>query len=688
AVFDELDDSLRTISEGFLGVTIGCARCHDHEFDPFPQEDYYRMLAFLRGIRPYTIPRYDPNARSPRLLDDSPEGRARLEVERARYVADLMEQKDALVERARALALQEPAPEHVPQIEGALADFLPDPDRRAWYILGLKIEAADGSFSGDLPWALCVDEVPPAEMPATHLLIRGEATNPGPEVEPRFPAALCADDASARPSLAEPAPGAESSGRRLALARWIASSDNPLTARVIVNRVWQAHFGRGLTGTPNDFGAQGEFPSHPELLDWLAAEFVADGWSLKRLHRRILLSETYRRSSRADAARDERALEVDREGLLLWRQRSRRLEGEVIRDSILAVSGLLVSGSGGRGFFPVLQRGALAGGSRPGEGWEPVEEGACDRRSLYAYAKRTLPIPFLQAFDGPGSASLPVGRRTTTFVSNQALMLLNGELTGRASAALAERIVEQGGDGLEAWIPRAFRQVLARDPNALEVRLLLDYARAQSAAFAELPRDRLEFRPLLPERVGIGFLQQIDPESMLSGPRSEWTRLHGRWGNAYNATLERDADRGPAALFEAGLDDGRLSARVLLANGTRTGSLYLRAHADGDVLGGLELRLDASNGTLDVRHHDPEHIETLGCAQVGVAVETWYTLEAELVGSRLRVWFDCEQGSRIDVEVPPSDGHAGLGVRVTGEALRLESVTLHCGDAVRVLTED
>ena len=198
----------------------------------------------------------------------------------------------------------------------------------------------------------------------THVLKRGDPTRPGAAVEPGVPAVLTAQAAD------PPRPPARTTGRRLWLARWLTSPENPLVARVIVNRIWQSHFGQGLVASSSDFGVMGDAPSHPELLDWLASELVASGWRLKPLHRLIVLSQTYQRSS----AFEPEAAKVDPSDTLLWRWRQRRLDAEVVRDSILAVSGRLNPRMGGPGFYPTLPREVLEGQSRPGEGWGKSDE--------------------------------------------------------------------------------------------------------------------------------------------------------------------------------------------------------------------------------------------------------------------------------------------------------------------------
>ncbi|MFM7100639.1 MAG: DUF1553 domain-containing protein, partial [Verrucomicrobiota bacterium] len=251
------------------------------------------------------------------------------------------------------------------------------------------------------------------------------------------------------------------------LARWITSPAHPLTARVWVNRIWQHHFGVGLVPTPDDFGRTGQPPTHPEILDFLAAELVDGGWRTKRLHRLILTSHAYRMSSRAD--RPE-ALAVDEANRLLWRQNPRRLEAEALRDTLLALSGDLNPAMGGPSFYPSLAREVHGTQDSAGKGWgesPPAEQG---RRSIYIFAKRALLPPFLEAFDYT-TTTVPVGMRSVTTVAPQALMLLNDRFAQEQAARLAARLRREVGDEEPRQLDRAFRLALQRPPSAVEAKL-------------------------------------------------------------------------------------------------------------------------------------------------------------------------------------------------------------------------
>jgi len=254
-------------------------------------------------------------------------------------------------------------------------------------------------------------------------------------------------------------------GLRRQLAEWIADKQNPLTPRVMMNRLWQEHFGRGIVRSADNFGRAGTPPTHLELLAWLARDFIDGGWRLKRMQKRIVLSNAYQMSS---AEIDARAHAVDADNDLFWRQNLRRLDAEAIRDTMLAVSGRLNLEMGGRGIFPKLSPEVLATQSRPGFGWDyqssPAEE---SRRSVYIYLKRTLMVPFFEAFDYTNTAE-SVGTRPITTVAPQALLLLNSEFANEQAAALAERVRRDAGSDPTKEIDRLFRLALGRSPTAKE----------------------------------------------------------------------------------------------------------------------------------------------------------------------------------------------------------------------------
>jgi hypothetical protein len=405
--FDQLDDMVSTTSLAFLGLTLGCARCHNHKFEPLTQLDYYRLVAVFNPLR---RPRKD------------------------RTELDLPASSPAQIETAA----------------------------RAGHKLG-----------AELPRGYFMVE-PSPNPPATHLLLRGKATRPGPEVPPGVPAVLVA----AQPPF--PPAGPYTSLRRLTLARWIASPDNPLTARVLVNRVWQYHFGEGLVRTPSDFGVMGEPPTHPELLDWLADEFVRSGWSLKKLHRLILTSNTYRMAKTWNPEYGTK----DPEDRLLWRFPYRRLEVEAIRDSMLAASGQLNGKMFGPGMYPQVPKEAIESSSDPDKIWKPFNEREASRRTVYTFIKRSMVVPMLEALDLCDTARSSA-RRLVTTVAPQALSLFNGEFVNRQAQHLADRLRREAGEDPDKQIDLAYRLALCRPPRATERAALVQFLEQEAGKSAD-----------------------------------------------------------------------------------------------------------------------------------------------------------------------------------------------------------
>ncbi|MDG2122884.1 MAG: DUF1553 domain-containing protein, partial [Verrucomicrobiales bacterium] len=498
AEFEGLDDMLRATGEAFLGSTLGCARCHDHMFDPVSQKEYYELLAFFSNVRGYGRPKEE-------------DGNAVLR------------------------------------------------------------KTGDG-------WALAMSEHG-GEPRKTHVLARGDAGTPEGEVGVGFPQVF---------GGGEPVVVARegTTGRRLALAEWIADAANPLTARVMVNRVWKHHFGRGLVETPNDFGGAGVAPSNPELLDWLAAEFVGLGWSVKALHRVILRSATYRRSS---AGGDVGNQVADPGNRYLWRQSLRRLEAEAVRDSMLAVAGNLNREVGGVGFFPLLGGQVIAGGSRPGRGWGYSERRDRERRSVYAFVKRTMMVPMLEVFDYANTEG-PVGARPVTTVAPQALTLLNSEFVVEQARVAAETVFAKIGEGagLKKQVRGVFRQLMAREPTEEEEVMGVRFLRGQLESQRGL-LSRMVFRPEVPERLADGLRNALPPERMLVGPEVGWEYGKGVWGEGYEGTAKADAERGAFALWEgSGLVEG-FRGRLGIDGATeRVGVLY-GVKREGEELSGFEL---------------------------------------------------------------------------------------------------
>jgi hypothetical protein len=498
--FDQLDDVVSTTAEVFLGLTLGCARCHDHKFEPLTSLDYYRMVAVFSGLeRPrkerteLTLP-----VATPEQLRAAAEHERKVEALRRR----IAERRDAfrtcyLLLLSGRSRLPEEALEALRAEPGRRTDSQRRLASRYAAALDREVAAAMPAFvrgpidqdeaevrrlaasAPEVPRAYVLHEASPRPR-ATRLLLRGQAASPGPEVAPGVPAVV----APTPPTF--PPPGPRTSLRRLTLARWLSRPDHPLTARVFVNRVWQEHLGAGIVRTPSDFGTMGDPPTHPELLDWLAHQFVAGGWSVKRLHRLILTSSTYRMGRRGEA---DHASE-DPEARLLWRLPYRRLDAEAIRDSMLAASGRLNRAMFGPAMYPEVPREALEGHSDPDKVWRPSGEREASRRTVYAFVKRSLVVPMLEALDFCDT-SRSSARRNVTSVAPQALTLLNGAFVNRQAAHLAERVIREAGDDPAARVDRAFVLALGRAPSSAEreamVRFLQDEARelAREAGGAE-----------------------------------------------------------------------------------------------------------------------------------------------------------------------------------------------------------
>jgi hypothetical protein len=404
ARYDGLDDIVATTGQVFLGLTFDCARCHDHKIDPIPQKDYYRLLSFFHNINHF--------------------------------------HNGGPTDEAQIVAGSDGRQSWAP-----LPPSAKEPKR------GGKKKPVDADG------ILCVTEAG-SQAPDTFVLLRGNPQVKGDKVEPAFPVILGGQTAV----IPAPPPGARTTGRRHVLADWITSPNNPLTARVMVNRIWQYHFGRGIVRSSNNFGTQGDKPTHPELLDWLASEFVVQGWRLKPLHRLILTSNAYRMSSRGNA----KALAADSTNDLFWRFDMRRLSAEEIRDSILAVTGVLNGKMYGLSVYVEIPKEVLAGQSRPGYGWgkSPPEEQV--RRSVYIHVKRSLLTPILESFDmAETDRSSPV--RFTTTQPTQALGMLNGDFLNHQAALFVERLRREAGDNKVEQVRQALRLVATRQPSEAEV---------------------------------------------------------------------------------------------------------------------------------------------------------------------------------------------------------------------------
>jgi hypothetical protein len=503
-------DTVKAVSTGLLGLTVGCAQCHDHRYDPIPQADYYRLRAIFE-------PAYDPaHWRSPpmrriSLATDADRARARqVEAEAARIDGERLRKQQEYIERTFQkelkklpeavretvrLARDTPPAKRTPQQKQLLKEY-PSVNVTAGSLYLYDPKAADdlkryaqraAAVRAKRPaedYVRAVTEVP-GQVPVTHLFARGDISQPRQALAP---GGLSVLDDVAPLRVPDRSPGLVTTGRRLAFALWLTGDRNPLTPRVLVNRVWMHHFGRGIVGTPGDFGALGERPSHPELLDWLASDFTAGGWRLKHLHRLILTSTAYRQASRRHAA-GERADPDDR---LLWRMPLRRLEAEEVRDSILAVSGKLNARMHGPA-VPVMEDevGQFVvgvenknGENRPG----PVlpMHGEEFRRSVYVQVRRSRPLSLLETFDMPVMEPTCPARSAST-VAPQSLLLMNNDFVLAQAEAFAERVRREAGPDARAQVARAWRLAFAREPGPAEVREALAFLSEQTAGLSGRP---------------------------------------------------------------------------------------------------------------------------------------------------------------------------------------------------------
>ena len=440
--YETLTDWADTTASAFMGLTLGCARCHDHKFDPFTQEDYFALQAVFAEAREVELPLWNSMGEAdwrqnyPRVLA----------VEEARRAYQLFEAETSGKE------LTSPQLARKQQLLAAIGQaVLALPQATA----GQETIPYDGLMH--IPTASVLGREHPALIRPVHLLARGELQQPRQRVEPALPAALAAATGT---SAQLPHPF----GARRELALWLTRKEHPLTARVLVNRIWLWHFGRGLVDTPNDFGNMGQPPSHRELLDWLATGFVADGWKIKNLHRLIMNSAVYRQSSRFGTARH---LAEDPDNRLLWRMNRRRLEAESLWDAVHAAAGTINLAVGGRPVAPPLAEDEIAS-LRERWHWvvaaDPAEQ---TRRGIYLLVRRNFKFPMFEVFDAPVTAVSCPARDVTT-VAPQALWGLNNQSVFQQAKQLARRVVQEAGEDLAAQVDLAWQIALGRPPTPEE----------------------------------------------------------------------------------------------------------------------------------------------------------------------------------------------------------------------------
>jgi hypothetical protein len=536
--YDYLDEILGTIGKGTLGLTVNCARCHNHKFDPISQKDYYSLEASIFGYvetevplapkaeadaylaknaaidakiaelrsaiagleRPYRDTLQQEHIRKsfpdnivkviakPESARTPGEALLAAQVLKAASVssaqvdkvlsADDHAKKDALTKQIAAVNAQRPAP--LP-----MAEIATDGDYRSSPL---------GEGDDTISCPKCRIPVPGAgpyvhsgpgryEVPPSYFLIRGDVENHGSQMRPGFIDVITYGN----PPTEIPRPDGNTSGRRLALAQWIASPQNPMTARVAVNRLWQKHFGRGIVATLDNFGKMGEQPSHQELLDWLAVE-LTKGWTLKRINKLMMMSEAYQMASAFSDAAD---MNADPENVYLWRFRPQRLDAEIVRDNMLAVGGNINLAVGGEPIFPYIPKEILAGQYR-GK-WVNTPDGPdAWRRGVYVYQRRSLPYPMFDTFDHP-DMNVTAGARHVSTVPTQALTLLNNPFVLGQASRFAARIKATASEPA-AQVQAAYRIALARAATPQEIAIGSDLILKQSLeSFAHVVLNLDEF---------------------------------------------------------------------------------------------------------------------------------------------------------------------------------------------------
>lgn len=473
-----LDDMTDTTASVFLGLTVACARCHDHKYDPISQRDYYRFQAIFAATEPddqhalvdeFAVA-VDDFVREAHRERAEAARRSLAEIERPyreKLLRDRIEKLPADVRKAletpseaRSVFQEDLLAKHAGAMNvdaKAFRSAMSAPDLKEWETRGQRMAAIASAAPSALPVASGMKDSGP-NAPDVRLLFKGTFGQPREVTSAGIPAVFTRDEQDLELT---PISTDRSTGRRAALARWLTQPDHPLTARVIVNRLWQTHFGRGIVATPSDFGTQGAPPSHPQLLDWLATELVRNSWSIKSIKRLIVTSAAYRQSS--DAPRETLAADPDN---YLWsRMPRRRLEGEAVRDTLLAVSGELATRMRGPSVFPELPPGVTTRG-----GWSTTKEPAEQhRRSIYVFHRRNLKFPLFEVFDAPDpNVSCP--ERNTSVHAPQALFLLNSANVARSAREFARRVRELSGPSAtaKALVERAYRLALGRPPDEFE----------------------------------------------------------------------------------------------------------------------------------------------------------------------------------------------------------------------------
>lgn len=510
--FNELDDMVATTGSALLGLTMACARCHDHKYDAIPTRDYYRMLKAFNGGDRAQVP-LAPLAETRRYRTAQTNWQAEFETATNRldqWVTKTTKPHQSAARRAKIDALKikekekailndepdskagkELAKKFSKELKVELKDyrpFLSDEQRAEWDQLQSAVKAIETRKPRPLPTALAFADYGP-EPRETWLFSRGDFHSKKERLELGFVSVLLRgktpedywDTARAQKRRDD------STQQRRAMAEWITDTEHgagALVARVIVNRVWQHHFGEGLVRTVNDFGVRGEKPTHPELLEWLTSQFVQNGWKLKPLHKLIMTSAVYLQDSKFDAAKAK----IDPDNRLLWRRRPQRIESEILRDAILAVSGKLNLRMFGPAFKPPIASEAIQARNMKDPYPKDLKDAASTwRRSIYMFHKRVVQYPLMQAFDGP-TALTSCGRRDVTTVAPQGLALLNDRFVRLRAEDLARRLRKEAGEEIKAEVRLAWRLAFGRDPLPNELEASASFIESQTARRSQAAR--------------------------------------------------------------------------------------------------------------------------------------------------------------------------------------------------------
>ncbi len=476
------------------GLTVACARCHNHKFDPIPQKDYYRIQSVFfstRNVEYPLVPAHEVEAHKAATAQVDAKLRPLRQAKRdleAPYLKQLVDREIALLPEYLQAAWKTPVAErtdgqrlNVAQIERTLqmdslrakitekdiVALMPDDVRAKHGTLKEEIATVDATKPAPYPTARAIGEAGRDARPS-YFLHRGSIDAKGSVMTPGILSVASEEEHD----FPVPPPDAKTSWRRRGFAEWLVSPENPLTARVMVNRLWQHHFGEGIVRTPSNFGKMGEAPSHPELLDWLALEFIEREWSLKAMHRLMLTSEAYQMSSRDITAN----VAIDPENRFFWRMPRQRVEAEAMRDVILATAGTLDRTLGGPNVFPYIDPDLFEVSSKRNWPGKPDDDPSTWRRSLYVFSKRSIRYPLFEAFDQPNLVN-SVDRRNRSTVAPQALLLMNNSFVLVQSAKFAERIKREAGTEVTAQVERAFRVALSRPPDKVERDKALEYVR-------------------------------------------------------------------------------------------------------------------------------------------------------------------------------------------------------------------